>query len=399
MEDLDSELGNERVRIDEASTPKGWEPYTEYTDQVGQAVVRLPKPADTERDLLITAGFDPDSWIIDGPINTRKWMRTDGEWLYYFKFNVVAGESEEIVQLHIDELISQIRDRPKWYNTPPSPAAKQNDAFVFFASDWQIGKREADIGTDTTVERVLEGIDKTEQRILELRKSGRSLAEGAFIGMGDIVEGCHSNYPGQQFLVDRNRRDQNKIARELIYYGIDKLSPYFEKFTVAAVHGNHGEHRNDGKKATDDADNDDTACFEAVQEAYDRAGVGFNWVIPDDEMSIALQLGGVKVGITHGHVFRKGATAQQKQLEWFKAQDFGFQAVRDAQILVSAHFHHFLQTEVGTRTMFQCPAADPGSKWFRDSSGEDAPPGFLTVRFSKDELMGYSDVQVLRPSK
>ena len=396
MAEFDKELGQTETRAEESSAPRGWEPYTEYTDQIGEAIVRIPKPNATERDLLITAGFDPDSWKISGPIRSSKWMVANGDWRYAYRFGVVAGESEDVVQEHIDDLIAHIRNRP---NRPQPPTPTQEDAFVFFASDWQIGKSEGSVGTDDTVRRVLEGIDKTVDRIKELRTLGRSLSEGAFIGMGDIVEGCTGNYPGQAFLVDRNRRDQNKIARELIYYGIDQLSPHFQKFTVAAVHGNHGEHRESGRKITDDADNEDTAVFEAVKEAYDRTGHEFTWILPQDEMSIALTLGEVPIGITHGHIFRKGSTAQQKALNWWQGQDFGFQPVRGSQILISAHFHHYLCTEVGSRTMFQCPAADPGSKWFRDGSGEDAPPGFLTMRLSRDEQMGYSDVAVLRPSK
>jgi hypothetical protein len=394
LEKFRSEANRQGQATDTASVPVGWQPYAEYTDQIGEAIVRLPAPNATEKDLLISAGFDPAAWKIAGPINTRRWMRTDQEWLYYYKFDVVAGESEEVVEEHIDDLVKKIRKGGTTVKTQPT----EDDAFVVFASDWQIGKAEGGIGTSDTVERVMECFDKAAERVRELRKTGRTISHGALIGMGDIVEGCNGNYSNQLFIVDRNRRDQNKIARELISYGIDTLSPLFEEFTVGCVHGNHGEHRHDGKKITDDADNDDTACFETVKEAYDRAGQQFNWHIPDDEMSVALTLGGVKVGFTHGHIFRKGSTPAQKALEWFKSADFGFQPVRGSQILFSAHFHHLLLTEVGHRTLIQCPAADPGSKWYRDSTGEDSPPGMLTVRLSKDELMGYSDLQVLRPS-
>ena len=65
------------------------------------------------------------------------------------------------------------------------------------------------------------------------------------------------------------------------------------------------------------------------REAYDKAGIdGITWVIPEDEMSILVELGGVPTGFTHGHLFGKGSTPQQKALEWWKGQDFGFQAVR-----------------------------------------------------------------------
>lgn len=374
--------------------PKGWEPYTEHTDQVGNAIVKLPSPDASEHDLLITAGFNPAEWQIGGPINTRKWMRYDGEWLYYYKFNVIAGESPQVRQEHIDELVKRIRRR-----RPRTQAQSTGtDAWAYFASDWQLGKREGAIGTDQTAERVAESFDLAAARVKELRRMGRKMPGGALIGLGDIIEGCHGNYPNQTYVADRTRRDQCKLARELLTYGIDTLAPLFDYFTVASVGGNHGEHRNDGRLITDDSDNDDVAIFEALQEAYERGGQVLDWVLPYDELSIALTLGGVDVGFTHGHKFGKGSTAQQKAVEWFKGQDFGMQTVRGCQVLVSAHFHHFLATQYGRRFLYQTPAMDPGSKWHTDKTGEDSGPGVLTMRFDSAHPFGHDDLSILTPS-
>ena len=377
-----------------ATVPSGWEPYSEFTEQIGEAIVRLPSPGATERDLLISAGFDPDNWKISGSINTRRWMRYDQEWLYYYKFDVVAGESVEVIEEHIDDIVKSIRTRKRHRRDLP----EGNDAFLFLMSDPQIGKAENGLGTDDTVRRYLDTVDQAVDRINELRKTGRLMPHGVIVGLGDIVENCTNFYSNQIFTVDRNQRDQNKIARELIYYTIDAFYPLFERLTVASVAGNHGENRNDGKLVTDEADNADVACFEAVRESYDRAGVtDIEWVIPQHELSIALEIGGVSVGFTHGHIFRKGSTIQQKAVEWFKGQVFGGGSVKDAKILVSGHFHHFLATQVGIRTLFQTPAMDPGSKWVSDCTGELTPPGVLTMRITDQEPVGYSDIQILSP--
>jgi predicted phosphodiesterase len=226
------------------------------------------------------------------------------------------------------------------------------------------------------------------------------MPHGALAGLGDLFEGCAGFYPNQPFLIDRNRRDQGKITRELITHAIDELSPLFDVFTAATVGGNHGENRQDGKKVTDDADNDDVAAFEAVKEAFDRAGhTEIDWVIPDDELSIALELGGVKLGLTHGHLFRRGSTVQAKAHEWWKGQAFGLQPVHDAQLLVSGHFHHFSAVTYGARTALQTPAMDPGSKWYRDSSGEDSPAGVLTMRIDETSTLGYDDLRILSPGR
>lgn len=377
--------------------PPGWEPYAEQTDRIGSAIARLPRPNATERDLLETAGFDPDLWRISGSVNTRRWMRYDQEWLYYYKFDVVAGESPESVQLHVEELTKHIRRR--------RPAAKLvapgDDAWVFAASDWQIGKKEGEDGTPQTIDRVLEAIDLAKREVAGLRRNGYRVPVGAFVGIGDLGEGTCGFYPNQPFLIDCNRRDQNKITRELITYGIDQLGPLFETFHVATVGGNHGENRNDGKKVTDDGDNDDVAQFESVKEAYDRAAAyggptNLVWTIPDDELSISLHLGGVDNGFTHGHLFRDGGKSPQlKAHAWWTRQDFGFQPVRGTQVLTSAHFHHFSAVTYGRRTHLQTPPMDPGSRWFRNSSGEETPAGCLTYRLSAEEPLGFSHLQIL----
>lgn len=373
--------------------PKGWEPYTETVGQVGKAIVHLPSPDATRRDLIVAAGFNPDEWSIKGDVQVRRWMRHDQQWLYYYKYDLEAGaESDEQRQVDVDALVKSIRKPRK----TSSGTRRGDDAWAFIASDWQLGKGEGD-GTPGTVSRVLAAVDAAKSRIKELRRTGRAMPHGVFAGTGDIVEGCDGFYPGQPFLVDLNRREQNKLARRLIAHAVDELSPLFDRFTVLCVPGNHGEHRKDGKRATNDADNDDVAQFECVREAFDRAGrTDVEWVVPDDEMSLMVELGGVPVGFTHGHLFSKGATPQQKAVEWWKGQDFGFQPVRGSRILVSSHFHHFSATPAGNgRTHLQSPAMDPGSRWFTNATGNSDPAGVLTFRVDASRPLGWDDLSIL----
>lgn len=381
----------------EAKVPVGWEPYSEHTEAIGKAIVRLPRPNCTHRDLLIHAGFNPDEWQISGPVNTRRWMRYDQEWLHYYKFDVVAGESPEVVEEHVDDLVKHIRSRKRKPKTP----ASGTDAFVFAASDWQIGKKEGNDGTPQTIERVTTSIQMAVDRVKELRKAGRQMPTLLVAGLGDLGEGTCGFYPGQQFLIDRTRREQGRINRELITRAIDELSPLFDKTIVAAVGGNHGENRSiKGERITSDGDNDDCAYFEAVKEAFDRAGHDdIEWKIMQDELSMGLNVGGVDLGLTHGHLFQKakGSTAQQKAHEWWKGQDFGFQALRGTRVLLTAHFHHFSAVTHGSRTHLQTPAMDPGSKWVREMNGEATPPGTLTFRLDGDSLLGWEDLSILTP--
>lgn len=379
--------------------PAGWEPYSEYTGGIGSAIVRLPSPGATEKDLLISSGFDPKEWQIAGNIQTRKWMRYDQEWLYYYKFDVKAGEAPEVVQEHVDDLVRHIRRRNR---KMIRPATGGDDAFVFAASDWQIGKREGNDGTPQTMQRVLDSFDLAAQQIMELRRRGRMMPTLLFAGTGDLGEGTCGFYPGQQFLIDRNRREQGRINRELITAGLDILTPLFDHTIVAAVGGNHGENRSpEGKRITSDGDNDDCAYFEAVKEAFDRAGqTHIDWRIMEDELSMAVEAGGVPIALTHGHLFEKsaGSTPQAKAYNWWKGQDFGGHAVRGTRILLSSHFHHASMTVFGSKTHLQTPAMDPGSKWYRETRGEDSPPGTLTFRLDAKTALGWDDLRVLHPA-
>jgi len=378
-----------------AKDPKGWEPYVQtHGDMIGEAILRLPTPGATERDLLITAGFDPDLWKVKGHINIRKWMRYDGEWLYYYKFDVEAGESEELRDVHVDELVDLIRGKKTNKRAPLVSGG--SDTYVVALADWQIGKAYNGNGTPETVERVKDAIDQAYYRLRDLIDEGYDIKRVALIGLGDLVENCDGHYASQSFITDCNIRDQNKITRELLYYAIDKFYRTTPELLVACIGGNHGQIRKEGKVFTDDADNMDVAVFETVKEAYDRAGVDdIEWIIPQHDLSINIDLDGVQLGVTHGHLFRTGASAQLKAKNWWQGQVFGYQAIQNSKILLSGHYHHHSVMTYGLRTHIQTAAMDCGSKWFADSSGEESPAGLTTFRVTKDNPYGWDDLKVM----
>ena len=369
--------------------------FSENDGHSGKGACFAPANA-SKRDLVARAGLNPDEWQISGPVQTRTWDSFDGTVLRYHKFEVVSGETPEAIEEHIDELVARIRAPRKPISTP---SGSESDAWAFFMADWQVGKAHNGIGTPELIERVLQATDLAKARIKELRRIGRSMPHGAACGLGDLVEQCTGFYPGQSFQVDRNHRDQMKIAAELITHVIDELSPNFEKFTAAFIRGNHGQRRQDGKIFTEAKDNDDLAVAERVEEAFARAGsTNVEFLIPDDEASMLLELGGVGVGLTHGDLFRKGTTPQAKARSWWGDMTFGQMEVAPAQILVSGHFHHLSVVSYGSKTHIQTPAMDCGSDWFANSTGDQSPAGALTVRFDSREPLGFADLQVLRGS-
>jgi len=376
--------------------PKDWQPYAEQVgDQIGSAIVRLPSPTATERDLLLGAGFDSDCWRINGPINTRRWMRYDQEWLYYYKFDVVAGESEEVKRADVEEIAEWIKAKK-----PASTNAETDgDCFALFMSDLQLGKISQGISSQDIVNWYVNCVDQAVDQVKALRSAGHKMPQGAIVGLGDIVENCFGYYANQQYLIDMNQREQNKTARLLLAYTINAFIPLFDKLTVAAIGGNHGERRDGGKVKTDDADNMDLEVFDAVQEAYKLAGVELDWHIAEQNLSMALNLGGTSVGITHGHSFKGGANSAAKAEKWMKDQVWGLQEVADCRVLVHGHFHHLSVLQSGQRHLIQAPALDAGSKWFTDTSGQESAPGVLTMRFDASHSYGYDDLKVIVPQK
>lgn len=374
--------------------PKGWEPFVEYAGAIGSAIVRLPRPTATKHDLLIEAGFDPEEWMIKGDVNVRKWMRYDQEWLYYYKFDVVAGEeSDEQLRADIDEL------RAMFSRKPPKrgPAREGVDSFVLVATDYQIGKGEGG-GTAATIERIRDGYQMALDYLKQLRKAGYKMPVGSLLGLGDLHEGCTGFYPMQEFQTDLDRRSQNRVVRRLLREAVEIFAPHFDNFIVAGVGGNHGEQRKEGKAFTTFADNDDVAAMEVLQEVitgrdgYDHV----RFAIPDDELTLPLDLNGVSVGLAHGHQFGKGgSTAQKKAENWWAFQAFGYQPLADAQILVTGHYHHYSACTYGKRTHIQGPSLDGGSKWFKDQTGMDAPTGTLVFRTDANHPLGWDHARVL----
>lgn len=372
--------------------------YQEYEGPNGRAALHLPRADYTEEDLLRQAGFDPDSWYIKGHVNTRRWMRYDQEWLFYYKFDAEQGESHRSAMAHVEDLVQRIRKRSP--RQPKFTGYVHGGTYVHLISDWQIGKREGNRGTPQTVARYKDCLAQAVETIVRLRKAGVVIDRLAIVSVGDLVEGCDGHYDMQTFSVDLDRRSQNRVVRELLTETILTLAPMFSEIMIAGIGGNHGEHRKKGKAFTTFADNDDVACIEAVKEAFDLAGWDhLEWVIPDEDLSICVDLGGVKVGLVHGHQFKGGVNALKKAEEWWRASDFGLQAVREAQILLSGHFHHFCAVNIAHgRTWIQGPTIDPGSKWYTDTSGVTAIPGVLNMVVTLDSPVGYDHLRVLHPA-
>jgi len=281
------------------------------------------------------------------------------------------------------------RRKPK----PPKDVLAER-ALVVCLADWQAGKSDHD-GVEALVERLMELKSSVPARIKEANKTGKPISHLYVIGMGDMVEGCDGHYAQQTFSVELDRRQQVKLVRRMLTMMLTEWAKLPVKIVVGAVPGNHGENRKNGKSYTTFMDNDDLATFEQVQEILGHNPDAYghiSWVIPDEDMTITLDICGTVVAFAHGHQFRGSGVPVAKARTWWKGKMAAMHPAGDASCLVFAHFHHLNLLQDGPRTIFGCPSNDGGSRWFEEQGGPTTACGTLTFVADED---GWHDLRIL----
>lgn len=375
--------------------PKGWEPGVVWDGTKGTITTHPVKAAPSNwDDLLRIWDLDPSLYEVIEPVQFRAWDAQTKEGiqrLYYYRATIRSRIVSRA--LDIAELIREVkRHKPR-----KVPAPTGGYPFVVPIADLQLGKPDGD-GTEGTMRRFRDRIPEVKARYTELRKIGRRLDSLYVVGLGDIIENCDGHYAMQTYGAQLNRRDQNRLARQLLKEALKEWAPDFDKVVVPAVGGNHGENRKDGKAFTDFADNDDVAIFETVGESFAENPAAYghvSFVIPNDDLTLTLQVGPKIVGFAHGHQ-AKGQGAKGKPHvkvgNWWVDQIAGRQPIGDADILVSGHFHYLALERDGLRTHLQVPALDGGSDWYRNTSGKETVPGIATFTVTD---RGLDDLKVI----
>lgn len=383
--------------------PKGWEPGVTYDPSSGSGSITVqaddePDPAIWEH-LIADWGLDPQRCqIVPGSVQIRAWDANvgDGEIrrLKYYRASIVGKVSGDR-RADVDELCALVmRRKPRKPVTVADPRG-----IVVALSDWQLGKGEGD-GTAGTVQRLLDARDALVDRLKTLRRIGRPVDTVYLVGLGDIVEQCAGHYAAQTFSIDLDRAQQMRVARRLILQYVDAVVDLAPRIVLAAIPGNHGENRSNGKAFTNVAtDNDDLTVFETVGEimAANPDRYGHVSVCIAQDYTMALDIDGVVVAFTHGHTARKSGHAAAVLEDWWRGQAMGRQTVADADILVAGHRHHLVVSEATGRTFLQCPAMDPGSEWFTAATGNHSPAGMLTFCVGRDAygVRGWGDLAIL----
>lgn len=352
--------------------PDGWRPYMELGND-GGVFVSLPRTAGDlpdAVDLFADFDLDPNQWRVTG-VRRSRWQRWDGEWLESARVAIVPASLVGAVDnSDLEQLVAGIA---KWR---PRTTAKPHTgtlSAVYAIGDTQYGKDAGD-GTEGTIARVMSGLSGSLSRHKELTKLGRPIGSVILPQLGDAIEGCVSQNGKVLGRSDiQAQTSQVRIGRRILMEWIKAFAPLVEEIIVPVVPGNHDETTR--QTITDPTDNWQIDIVSAVQDACAEnpalAHVQFRY--PErDNSTLAIDLNGQILGMAHGHQIRGGAA------KWLQAQALGNTPVGNADVLLTAHFHHFIAQQIGPRLHIQIPASDGGSAWFRNTNGLDSPTGIVS---------------------
>lgn len=346
-------------------------PAVEFDGTEGVAVTPgLASEADFG-EFLKEAGFDPDLYEVVGTPRTSRWQKYDGDWLTSYRFHFRLKKSGEELTL----LWSRAKT-PK-----PAKIEKQPCTIVVGWSDTQTGKTGHRGNSQDLIERV-----KAKQAALEAFIRKHKPEASVFLNVGDSIEGFE-NTGSQMFTNDLSVMEQVDLEATFQWETLKILAKLTGDVTAAAVGSNHCQWR----KGKDKLGNplDDWGIH--IQRQLARLSQETNQPIkfyepqPYDE-SLAIPVYDEIIGLAHGHQ----ANRPEQVINWWRGQSHGDQAVADATILNTGHFHHLRLTETGrkngrSRWWIQMPTLDNGSDWYRQRSGDDSDAGLVVYLLHKDQ--------------
>ena len=323
------------------------------------------------------AGFDPDEVEIIGEPRISQWQKYDGEWLTAYRFRFRKKNKDiDFPRLH--------KEAKKKVKVSPVKAAEEK-ALVVLWSDLQVGKVDYRGGSEALVQRVAETRKKL---IAQIKREKPSKV--IFCDLGDTVENfSNANASQQAYSNDLSIMEQVELAIEFAFETIRDIYKLVPDMTYASVGSNHCQFRLNKQQVGKPTD--DWGVFIGRQLARmaktAEMKIKFTEPQPHDE-SLAIDVFGDKhhiLGMVHGHQARR----PDQMATFWRQQQFGHGALRDATLLVHGHWHHLRVTELGSthtggsRFLVMAPTLDNGSGWWRLTTGEDSVPGLGTIVLEK----------------
>jgi predicted phosphodiesterase len=369
--------------------PVGWEPVN--IGETGGYITTPPQaepPADWEQflDELLPPSMDRSLFEVDGSsVEMRAWDGNVGmgeiKRFYYFKARVRRKNS--VVDRDLTDII-QLAKKTKVKAAKP---VDEERVYWVHITDLQAGQADGD-AVQGMVNRALQISAIVAEDLANLAKSGRPASQIFVPITGDLVEGIIGWYEMQTFSVKLDRRDQVKLVRRLLSEILVNIAALGLPVHVAAVPGNHGENRHNGKAFTSLNDNDDLAVVEQIAEAFALACLdSVTFSLPEKErLSLTVEVLGWIVGLSHGHVAKYGNGPEGKILNWFKSMAATRDPIGDSDILFTGHYHHpRFQSLIGDTYWIQGGALCDTSSWFSQSAGLVSDPCLLRGTITRNQ--------------
>lgn len=361
--------------------PAGWAPRAEYDTAEGGFIVspawEQGAPEPSEAELLAERGMDPTRWTVTS-VRYSEWEQSkrlengdrDVVTLHAKRVNItprllggIALQPEALA-----ELIASKR-RPTTKVGAGAPGV-----FVHAGGDYQLGKTDGD-GVDGTVQRFMDALDYGRERLAWLR-TRHTVDTVCLPHLGDCIEGYVSQNGRNANRTTMATSEQVDLLIHLLVEQVRHYAPLAPRLIVPVIPGNHDEEA----RNPDGLEHHSWATFAAKQlrrtlslagPAYDHVRI----VTPaPGELTLTLDLAGTRTAMAHGHQHGPGKTH-----DWWKGQAHGMHLAGDATLLLEAHHHHLAVTQKGIKTAVQVPALEGESRWWRHKTGEQSPPGMVTM--------------------
>lgn len=291
-------------------------------------------------------------------------------------FSYCARFTRKRDAIDLPALYAEARRKPR-SRVKTAPADR---ATVIVVADPQIGKTGRRGGTPELLDRMAEKRELLAP-LLKSRRPSRVLLADAGDGFENFESGGNPYFTNDL-----------SLAQQMDAYGTEiylflELAHRFAPVDVAAVPSNHTAWRRSKQNLGNPQDDLGLFVHKQVEKVARAARLDATWHTPAPyDESVAVDLLGTVIGLVHGNQFGPG-----QSVSWWEKQTFGAQAVANADVLVSGHYHSFSANVAGRNPVSQrmrwslgAPTLDNGSDWYRQTAGRDSDPGLLVFDVTSD---------------
>lgn len=355
------------------AAPRGWEPGIRYEPDGSRVVTSGPIPeSDSAEESLQAMGIEiPNGFrarLVEVRHDPAAWTRAaqgeDAVTAPIVRCRWVIEPS--LRSIDVEDLLKRAKQKKK--DTP----AFGSELFVFLAGDLQLGKPDGD-GTEGTVKRFYESLERSVDRYKKLRKAGK--ADPVLLAwVGDCIEGTTSQGGNLVGRLELTITEQVRVYRRLLLDQVQAFSDLTDLLEVAVIGGNHDEALRVGNQMA--STYDDSWAVEGAAQVADvmkAAGRDITWYLPGrDQLHLTLDSHGTRIGLLHGH------QTKGKMQNWLANKALSRDPIGQADIVLSGHYHYLRLEQFSDVTWIQTGSMDGGSAWFSHKGGVEAPPAAVT---------------------